>query len=160
MPTARCWVPSSSASPPRSAPPSSPPTTNTSSHSSRCSLCSPSARPPSSAPVGGGLGGDVAVVGLLVVAVLVNLLVTDYRPFLNGDAGLAIVPSPLQGELNPGSTGYQWAYAAVVIAVAGGVYWFVRRITESPYGRTLRAMRDNDRGADSLGKNPLSPRTP
>jgi len=36
------------------------------------------------------------------------------------------------------------------------VYLFVRRITESPYGRSLRAMRDNDAVADSLGKNLLS----
>ena len=43
--------------------------------------------------------------------------------------------------------------------LAAGVYWFVRRITESPYGRTLRAMRDNDKVADSLGKNLLSLRT-
>jgi branched-chain amino acid transport system permease protein len=109
--------------------------------------------------VGRRLRGDFAAVGLLVTAVLINLLVTDYRPFLNGDAGLAIVPSPLQVEFNPGSTGYQWAYAAVAIVLAGGVYWFVRRITESPYGRSLRAMRDNDRVADSLGKNLLSLRT-
>jgi len=39
------------------------------------------------------------------------------------------------------------------------VYLFVRRITESPYGRSLRAMRDNDRVADSLGKNLLSLRS-
>ena len=39
------------------------------------------------------------------------------------------------------------------------VYLFVRRITESPYGRSLRAMRDNDVVADSLGKNLLSLRT-
>ena len=39
------------------------------------------------------------------------------------------------------------------------VYWLVRRITESPYGRSLRAMRDNDMVADSLGKNLLSLRT-
>jgi len=109
--------------------------------------------------VGRRLRGDFAAVGLLVTAVLVNLLVTDYRPFLNGDAGLAIVPSPLQGELVPTSTGYQWAYVAVAAALAGGVYLFVRRITESPYGRTLRAMRDNDRVADSIGKNLLSLRT-
>ena len=109
--------------------------------------------------VGRRLRGDFAAVGLLVTAVLVNLLVTDYRPFLNGDAGLAIVPSPLQGELGPTSAGYQWAYVAVAVALASGVYWFVRRITESPYGRTLRAMRDNDRVADSIGKNLLSLRT-
>ena len=35
----------------------------------------------------------------------------------------------------------------------------MRRITESPYGRSLRAMRDNDLVADSLGKSLLSMRT-
>src|SRR5581483_599539 len=43
--------------------------------------------------------------------------------------------------------------------IAGAVFWFVRRLTESPYGRSLRAMRDNDVVADSLGKNLLSMRT-
>ena len=38
-------------------------------------------------------------------------------------------------------------------------YLFVARITKSPYGRTLRAMRDNDVVADSLGKNLRSLRT-
>ena len=36
---------------------------------------------------------------------------------------------------------------------------FVTRLTNSPYGRTLRAMRDNDVVADSLGKNLRSLRT-
>jgi len=39
------------------------------------------------------------------------------------------------------------------------VFWLVWRITQSPYGRSLRAMRDNDLVADSLGKNLLSLRT-
>ncbi len=43
--------------------------------------------------------------------------------------------------------------------LAGLVYLFVRRVTESPYGRSLRAMRDNDVVADSLGKNLTSLRT-
>jgi ABC-type branched-subunit amino acid transport system ATPase component len=54
---------------------------------------------------------------------------------------------------------YQWIFAVGGIVVAGAVFWFVRRITESPYGRTLRAMRDNDKIADSLGKNLLVLRT-
>ena len=90
---------------------------------------------------------------------LLNLLATNYRPLLNGDAGLSLIPQPLQGEYNPQSSGYQWALAAVAIVVCALVYLFVRRITESPYGRSLRAMRDNDMVADSLGKNLLSLRT-
>ncbi len=109
--------------------------------------------------VGRRLRGDFAAVGLLVTAVMANLLVTNYRPFLNGAAGLSLVPAPLQGEYNPLSQGYQWVYAAAALIVAAGVFLLVRRVTESPYGRSLRAMRDNDVVADSLGKNLLSMRT-
>ena len=109
--------------------------------------------------VGRRLRGDFAAVGLLVTAVLLNLLVTNYRPLLNGDAGLSLIPQPLAGEYNPQSAGYQWALAAVAIVACAAVYLLVRRITESPYGRSLRAMRDNDTVADSLGKNLLSLRT-
>src|ERR1035438_1568085 len=109
--------------------------------------------------VGRRLRGDFAAVGLLVTAVLLNLLVTNFRPLLNGDAGLSLIPAPLQGEFNPQSASYEWGFAAVGLALALGVYLFLRRITESPYGRSLRAMRDNDIVADSLGKNLLSLRT-
>jgi branched-chain amino acid transport system permease protein len=109
--------------------------------------------------VGRRLRGDFAAVGLLVTAVLLNLLVTNYRPLFNGDAGLSLIPQPLQGGHNPQSAGYQWVFAVVAIIVCAAVYLLVRRITESPYGRSLRAMRDNDIVADSLGKNLLSMRT-
>jgi branched-chain amino acid transport system ATP-binding protein/branched-chain amino acid transport system permease protein len=108
--------------------------------------------------VGRRLRGDFAAVGLLVTAVMANLLVTNYRPLLNGAAGLSLVPAPLQGEYNPQSQGYQWLYAAVALTLAAAVFWLVRRVTESPYGRSLRAMRDNDVVADSLGKNLVSQR--
>src|SRR5216683_8455955 len=103
--------------------------------------------------VGRRLRGDFAAVGLLVTAVLANLLVTDYRPLLNGSAGLSLVPAPLQNQFNPQGEGYQWAYAAGALLLAAGAFWLVRRVTESPYGRSLRAMRENDIVADSLGKN-------
>ncbi|HLM88233.1 MAG TPA: branched-chain amino acid ABC transporter ATP-binding protein/permease [Streptosporangiaceae bacterium] len=109
--------------------------------------------------VGRRLRGDFAAVGLLVTAVTFNLLVTNYRPFLNGAAGLSLVPAPLQGEYDPSGAGYQWAYAVIALVLAAGAYWLVRRVTESPYGRSLRAMRDNDLVADSLGKNLLAQRT-
>ena len=111
--------------------------------------------------VGRRLRGDFAAVGLLVTAVLLNLLVTNYRPLLNGDAGLSLIPTPLRGGnvFSVQSAGYQWVFAVVAVVLALGVYLFVRRITASPYGRSLRAMRDNDTVADSLGKNLLWLRT-
>lgn len=111
--------------------------------------------------VGRRLRGDFAAVGLLVTAVLLNLLVTNYRPLLNGDAGLSLIPTPLHGDnvFSVQTAGYQWVFAVAAVVLALGVYLFVRRITGSPYGRSLRAMRDNDVVADSLGKNLLSLRT-
>jgi branched-chain amino acid transport system permease protein len=114
---------------------------------------------PFTALVGKRLRGDFAAVGLLVTAVMFNLLVTNYTPLFNGAAGLSLIPAPLQGSFNPQSVNYQWGYGVVAILLAVATYWFVSRLTNSPYGRTLRAMRDNDVVADSLGKNLRSLRT-
>jgi branched-chain amino acid transport system permease protein len=109
--------------------------------------------------VGKRLRGDFAAVGLLVTAVMFNLLVTNYKPLVNGAAGLSLVPAPLQDAFDPQSANYQWGYGVVALVLAFVIYRFVCRITESPYGRSLRAMRDNDLVADSLGKNLRALRT-
>jgi branched-chain amino acid transport system permease protein len=107
------------------------------------------------------LRGDFAAVALLVTAVLLNLLATNYRPALNGDAGLSLIPTPLRGQnmFSVEPLGYQWTFAVGAVILCVGVFLFLRRLTESPYGRSLRAMRDNDVVADSIGKNLLSMRT-
>ena len=114
---------------------------------------------PFAAIVGRRLRGDFAAVGLLVTAVMFNLLVTNYKPLVNGAAGLSLVPAPLENAFNPLSANYQWGYGIVAVLLAFLTYRFVTRLTNSPYGRTLRAMRDNDVVADSLGKNLRSLRT-
>jgi branched-chain amino acid transport system permease protein len=99
------------------------------------------------------LRGDFAAVGLLVTALMCNLLVTNFRPLFDGAAGLSLVPQPFSGEWTPQGAAYSWAYSAGAVVLAAAVYFFLRRIVRSPYGRTLRAMRDNDTVADSLGAN-------
>ncbi len=114
---------------------------------------------PFSAIVGRRLRGDFAAVGLLVTAVMFNLLVNNYVPLFNGAAGLSLVPSPLQSHFNPQSASFQWGYGIAALLLALAIYWFCQRITNSPFGRTQRAVRDNDLVADSLGKNLRSLRT-
>ncbi len=109
--------------------------------------------------VGRRLTGHVAAIGLLVTAVMANLLVTNFVPFLNGAAGVSVVPQPLQNQANPNGAPYQLGYGIAALLIALAAYLLCRRITESPYGRSLRAMRDNGPVADALGKNLLSLRT-
>jgi branched-chain amino acid transport system ATP-binding protein/branched-chain amino acid transport system permease protein len=114
---------------------------------------------PFAAIVGKRLRGDFAAIGLLVTAVMFNLLVNNYVPLFNGAAGLSLVPSPLQSHFNPQGATYQWGYGIVALLLAFATYRFCRPITNSPFGRTQRAVRDNDLVADSLGKNLRSLRT-
>jgi len=109
--------------------------------------------------VGKRLRGDFAAVGLLVSAVLLNQLVNNFVPLFNGAAGISIVPAPFQGKWDPQGLGYQFAYGGVAVVLCVLVYFLLRRVTESPYGRSLRAMRDNDVVADALGKNVRVQRT-
>ena len=109
--------------------------------------------------VGRRLTGQVAAIGLLVTAVMANLLVNNFVPLFNGAAGLSVVPQPLHNLINPQGQPYQWGYGVVAALLALATYFLFRRITESPYGRSLRAMRDNSLVANALGKDLLSMRT-
>jgi branched-chain amino acid transport system permease protein len=44
-------------------------------------------------------------------------------------------------------------YAVVIMAIAGGCYFVAERLAHSPYGRLLKAIRDDKVAAQSLGKD-------
>ena len=92
---------------------------------------------------------------LLIVALIATGLVTNVVGFVNGSNGLTGVPRPLSGVLS-GLTydGYQWVYAAWCAVLAAGVYLLVARLGRSGWGRALRAVRDNEDAAATIGLNP------
>ena len=97
--------------------------------------------------------GDYAAIAMLVTAVIANTVINNFRPLFNGAAGLALVPAPLGDRMDPQSTQWQWLYAGMTLVVCAAVFLVLRLITESPYGRSLRAMRENDVAAVAIGKN-------
>jgi branched-chain amino acid transport system permease protein len=100
------------------------------------------------------LRADYQAIAMLVLSVIANLVITNARPFLNGAAGLSLVPQPLSDRFTAYST-YLWAYVAVTLVCAGLVFFVAQRIVKSPYGRTLRAMREHELAVTALGKNPV-----
>jgi branched-chain amino acid transport system permease protein len=100
------------------------------------------------------LRSDYQAIALLVLSVIANTVITNARPFLNGAAGLALVPAPLAEHFDPATYGY--FYVGLTIACTALVALIVFRIVNSPYGRSLRAMREHEVAATAIGKNPVA----
>jgi branched-chain amino acid transport system permease protein len=70
-------------------------------------------------------------------------------PDLGGDNGLQDVPrSPLFGFIETTSNLHMYYVALVLVGLA---MWFIYRIVHSPFGQVLKAIRDNEPRAASLG---------
>src|SRR6202043_4087460 len=102
------------------------------------------------------LRSDYQAIALLVTSIIANTVINNARPLLNGAAGLALVPQPLGSVVNTNANSYQYLYIGLT-AICVAIVWFIAgRIVNSPYGRTLRAMRENEVAASALGKNPTA----
>jgi ABC-type branched-subunit amino acid transport system permease subunit len=100
------------------------------------------------------LRGDYQALALLVLSLVAAGFVRTRRDLFNGVAGLAFIPAPLSDRLGLDRISYQWCYAGFTALVCGLVFWFMRAITSSPFGRVLRAVRDGDTAAAALGRRP------
>ena len=92
--------------------------------------------------------------GLTLFAVQAGLLLiaTNYLPLLDGARGLVNMQGPFQDQLSLND--YEWVMFGLSFAALVGVYIAVRAIDVSPLGRTLRALREDERAVASLGRNP------
>jgi branched-chain amino acid transport system permease protein len=102
------------------------------------------------------LRSDYQAISLLVLSIIANIVITNARPFLNGAAGLAKVPQPLDTTIDPVSDTYNYFYIALTALCVALVWLASSRIVNSPFGRSLRAMRDHELAASALGKNPVA----
>jgi branched-chain amino acid transport system permease protein len=102
------------------------------------------------------LRSDYQAIALLVLSIIANIVITNARPWLNGAAGLALVPQPLSDHIDPATQTYQYFYVGLTALCVALVWIVASRIVNSPYGRSLRAMRDNERAASAIGKNPVA----
>jgi branched-chain amino acid transport system permease protein len=96
---------------------------------------------------------DYQAMVMLVVSIIAATLVVSESSWFNGQNGLAAIPKPFADRLNLDLVGYGWFYVALTGATVLVVYAFVHRIGRSPWGRRLRAMRDDAEAVEALGAN-------
>jgi ABC-type branched-subunit amino acid transport system ATPase component/ABC-type branched-subunit amino acid transport system permease subunit len=94
---------------------------------------------------------DYQAIVLLVVSIVAVTVVGADSGLFNGNAGLSLVPNPVGGT-GP-TTPNGWLYVAIVFAICAVGYPVLRRFSDGPLGRSLRAVRDDDRAALAIGKN-------
>jgi branched-chain amino acid transport system permease protein len=96
---------------------------------------------------------DFQATVMLVVSIIAATLVVSEQGWFNGGQGLFAIPQPFSARLNLGISGYDWFFLGLVAVFAALVLFFTDRLTGSPWGRRLRAMRDNAEAIESLGTN-------
>lgn len=87
---------------------------------------------------------------LLVGSEVVRIVVNGFNPLICGNNGLAGITQPFRWLTNP--TLSSAAFAVLVLVLALAAYVLCERLIHSPYGRMLKAIRENDRIALALGK--------
>src|SRR3546814_2619003 len=70
-----------------------------------------------------------------------------------GPRGFAVPTRPLSGLFD--REGYAWFYLGVVAVAVLALYLIVERIRSAPFGRVLRAIREDELIPATLGKNVL-----
>ncbi|HEX9098844.1 MAG TPA: branched-chain amino acid ABC transporter permease [Candidatus Dormibacteraeota bacterium] len=101
------------------------------------------------------LRSDYQAIALLVLSVIANTVITNADKFLGGAAGIALVPPPLSERIDPNTESYQYLYVGITAVCVVLTLFLVNRIVNSPYGRSLRAMRERELAATAIGKNPV-----
>jgi ABC-type branched-subunit amino acid transport system permease subunit len=102
------------------------------------------------------LRSDYQAIALLVLSVIANTVITNADKFLGGAAGLALVPPPFSDRIDPNTESYQYFYIGITAVAVVLAFAVVNRVVNSPYGRSLRAMREREIAAASIGKNPVN----
>lgn len=88
---------------------------------------------------------------LLVGSEIVRILVRGYEPIICAHNGISGIAQPFVAVGNPRLASI--LFAVLVLALVAIVFIFSERLIRSPYGRLLKAMRENERVAQSLGKD-------
>lgn len=101
------------------------------------------------------LKGDFLAIVLVVVGEIGRVLARTYAPITCSVYGLDGVVNPFIWMNDPNLIGT--LYAILVLSIAFLMHVFTQRLVNAPYGRLLRALRDDELVAKVLGKN--TPRT-
>jgi len=96
---------------------------------------------------------DYFAIVTLGVGEMLRLMALNEDWLTRGALGLTGVPRPFGDAIAPQY--YQYFLLALAVALLLATLWFLDRLARSPFGRLVRAVREDDVVAATLGKNVL-----
>ncbi len=99
------------------------------------------------------LRSDYLAIATIGIAEIINQILKNESWLTNGVRGITRIPRPFRGWI-PGQE--TLLYLVLVLLIVGLVYWASERAYRSPWGRVLRAIREDEPAALAAGKNVLS----
>lgn len=101
------------------------------------------------------LKSDYLAITTFGVAVVVQLVALNAQGLTGGPFGVAFIPRPFAGVQDQPVL-FNFANLAVIAVATGLVYLALEQLSRSPWGRVLRALREDERAAIALGKSAQS----
>jgi branched-chain amino acid transport system permease protein len=101
------------------------------------------------------LRADYLAIATFGFAVVVQLAALNLQSITGGPFGISFIPRPF-GALAGDPLTFSLLNLGVVSAVTLGVYAALEHLMRSPWGRVLRAIREDEQAAMALGKNAVS----
>jgi branched-chain amino acid transport system permease protein len=96
---------------------------------------------------------DYLAIATFGVAVAFENTMRNAQGFAGGAQGLRGFERPFR-ELAGNGLGWSVLYLALVLIALAATYVFLDRLARAPFGRLLRAIREDEEAARSLGKSP------
>jgi branched-chain amino acid transport system permease protein len=97
------------------------------------------------------LRGDYLAIVTLGFAETIRIVASNAIWLTNGTDGLSGIPGPGRGALSPEA--FNLVYLAIVAVIVAIAYAVNERLRVSPFGRVLRAIRDDEQVAAVAGKH-------
>jgi branched-chain amino acid transport system permease protein len=99
------------------------------------------------------LRSDYLAIVMISLSLVAYDFVTNYVPLFDGADGISGVPEPFAGVFKLNANSFIFVFDAFSALVMVVMWWAMSRITRSPLGRALRAVREDADVAKALGKN-------
>jgi branched-chain amino acid transport system permease protein len=97
------------------------------------------------------LRADYLAIATIGIAEIMRLVVRNEDWLTGGPLGVPGIPRPFEAL---GAPLGQFAFLGLVLLMVAGLYAMAEATARSPFGRTLRAIREDEEAAKAVGKNP------